>query len=292
MKRIFSIALLGLLPGTVAVADGVPPELLWETPGFVAPESVVLDAERDVFYVSNMGTWGKGREPRDGFISRVGADGTLLEARWVTDLENPKGLALVGGRLFVGDDDALVEIDTAAGAIVARHAPATGPVGFNDCTADPAGRVYVFSSRLSTVFRLQDGVFEPWAEFDRTSTGSINGLLAESDRLLLGSWSTRGPDGVERLGHLSTIDFATRTSARLGSEPIANIDGIEADGHAGYTVTDWVTGAVLRVSADGRPELLMTLPQGVADHTHVVARQLLVFPLVKDHTLRAYRWVP
>jgi hypothetical protein len=54
----------------VAIA-GPSPRLLWETAGFVAPESVVFDRERQQLYVSNMGTWGEGATPGDGFISRV-----------------------------------------------------------------------------------------------------------------------------------------------------------------------------------------------------------------------------
>ena len=38
------------------------PELLWETPGFVAPKSAVFDRKRNQFYVSNMGSWGRRRD--------------------------------------------------------------------------------------------------------------------------------------------------------------------------------------------------------------------------------------
>ena len=43
---------------------GAAPELLWETAGFVAPESAVFDPGRRQFYVSNMGTWGQGLNAR------------------------------------------------------------------------------------------------------------------------------------------------------------------------------------------------------------------------------------
>jgi len=150
-----------------------------------------------------MGTWGQGSTPDDGFISRLGADGRVLDLRWVTGFDSPKGLALANGRLYVAEDADLVEIDPGAGVIVARHKPADGPGGFNDCTADARGTVY--------------------------------------------------------------------------------IDGIEPDGRGGYTVTDWVTGDVLRVSADGVPTRLLTLRQGAADHLYVVDQRLLVVPLVRDH---------
>lgn len=63
----------------------------------------------------------------------------------------------------------------------------------------------------------------------------------------------RGADGQEQTGHLSTVAYADKALGRLGDRPIGHIDGIEPDGRGGYTVTDWTTGDVLQVSADGKP---------------------------------------
>jgi hypothetical protein len=283
--------LASLLLTTSAVLAAAP-ELIWETSGFIGPESVIYDASRDQLYVSNMGSHGEGSAPGDGFISRVSAKGEILELKWVTGLDNPKGLALANGRLYVGDENNMAEIDIAAAKIVARHAPADGPGDFNDCTADPAGNVYVSSGRLGEVFRLQDGKFESWVKVDRSKTGWINGLRAEKDRLLLGGWSVKDAEGKEQLGHLSTIAFADKSQGRIGSQPICHIDGLEPDGRGGYTVTDWITGDVLHVSADGEPTPLMKLVRGTADHEYVEERSEMLVPLMNDNVLRAYRWSP
>jgi hypothetical protein len=283
---------LSLVLSAASASARQSPELAWEATGFVAPESVVFDAARDRYYVSNMGTWGQGATPGDGFISRLDADGRVEVLRWITGLDSPKGLALANGRLYAGDDAALVEIDPVSGAILARHAPPDGPGGFNDCTADPAGNVYVFSRRLATVFRLRAGTFEAWASVDVAKTGAPNGLHADRDRLLLGSWIVRGADGQEQHGSLSTVGFGDRALGRLGDPRIGNIDGIEPDGRGGYTVTDWVTGDVLRVSAEGRTSPLMRLRRGAADHEYVIDKGLLIVPLVLDGVVRAYRWTP
>ena len=277
---------------TAACALAQTPEPVWETGGFAAPESVVFDAGRRQYYVSNMGTYGQGAAPGDGFISRVDEGGEILELKWVTGLDSPKGLALANGRLYVGDDKDLVEIDPATGTVVARHAPADGPGSFNDCTADAAGNVYVFSNRLGTLFRLGGGKFEPWFKVDRARTGGLNGLKAEADRLLLGGWSLRGADGQEQAGHLSFVTFAEPRLGRLGDQPIGRIDGIEPDGRGGYLVTDWLAGDVLSVTADGRPTVILQLGRGTADHAYLIDRQLLVIPHVIDHKVRAYRWAP
>jgi hypothetical protein len=268
------------------------PELVWETFGFIGPESVVFDESRNEFYVSNMGTFGGGATAGDGFVSRVGVDGKIIELKWVTGLEDPKGLALANGRLYVGDEPAMAEIDIAAGKIIARYAPADGRGNFNDCTADAAGNVYVCSGRLGTVFRLSAGKFEPWYKLDKAQTGGLNGLKAEKDRLLLGGWSIAGPDGKEQLGHISTVDYADQKLGRLGDQPVCHVDGIEPDGQGGYTVTDWLTGDVLHVSAGGKPTPIMQLGRGTADHAYLVGEKLLLIPQMVENKLRAFRWSP
>lgn len=289
MKHLFSC--LALVAAAVC-AFAQTPTLVWETPGFIGPESVVFDSGRNEFYVSNMGTFGKEAVPGDGFISRVSAEGKILELKWVTGLDDPKGLALANGRLYVGDEPAMAEIDISAGKIIARHAPADGKGSFNDCTADAAGNVYVCSGRLGTVFRLSAGKFEPWYKLDKAKTGGLNGLKAEKDRLLLGGWSVAGADGKEQLGHISTVAYADQKLGRLGGQPVCHVDGIEPDGQGGYTVTDWLTGDVLHVSAAGKPTPIMQLGKGTADHTYLVEKKLLIIPQMMEHKLRAYRWSP
>jgi hypothetical protein len=286
-----------LILSAVALSLSVPlpaaePNLIWEATGFQSPESAIYDEVRDVIYVSNLATRGKEAIPGDGFISKLSPSGQIIDLKWVTGFDNPKGVTLANGRLYVGDDKDLVEIDLNAGQIVARYEPADGPGNFNDVTADSAGNVYVCSGRLHTVFRLQDGRFEPWVKLDRDQTGGINGLRAEADRLLLGGWTLKDANGEEQLGHLSTVDLATKSVGRIGHQPISRIDGIEPDGQGGYTVTDWVTGQVSTVTADGVPATLMTLGQGTADHEYIIAQQMLIMPSMLDGIVRAFRWAP
>jgi hypothetical protein len=284
--RVF--ACVFVLSAVAALAS--EPVLKWETKGFEAPESVVFDAAKTVYYVSNMGTYGAGEKPHDGFVSRVGEDGTLIEAHWVGGLDNPKGLALSNGHLFVGDDVYLTEIDVAAGKIVGQYKPEDGPGDFNDCTADAEGNVYVCSGRLGTVFRLHAGKFEPWVKLDTKATGGINGLRAEGERLLLGGWSLGRADGTEEVGHLSSIDYRSKTVARIGTTPICHIDGLEPDGRDGYVISDWLTGEVFHVTAKGEKTLLLKLGQGAADMLYRQDVHLLLVPLMKEHCLRAYAW--
>lgn len=282
------------ISGVIAAAAlATEPTLEWETTGFMAPESIAYDAQRDCYYVSNLASRGEDRTPEDGFISKVSRSGEIIELKWATGMDDPKGLAIANGNLYVGDTPAMFVVELATGKVIAQHQPEDGlSGGFNDCTADPMGNVYVFSSRLNTVYRLHAGRFEAWQKIDTAITGGLNGLRAETDRLLLGGWSVRDAKGEEQLGHLSVIRFADQSLSRIGNSPIAHIDGIEPDGFGGYTVTDWLTGEVRHVTATGESELIMSLGRGTADHEYIIEDHLMLIPSMLEDKVRAFRWTP
>src|ERR1700704_2976197 len=88
----------------------------WETDSLLkVPESVLYDAGDKVLYVSNIeGTepWGKDGK---GSIGKVGLDGKIIKADWVTGLQAPKGLGLYKGKLYAADIDNVAVIDVAKG---------------------------------------------------------------------------------------------------------------------------------------------------------------------------------
>ena len=57
------------------------PKLLWETKGLAQPESVVEDPATGVIYVSNI-NGAVMQKDGNGFISRLTADGKMLERQW------------------------------------------------------------------------------------------------------------------------------------------------------------------------------------------------------------------
>jgi sugar lactone lactonase YvrE len=271
----------------VGSGSAAEPTLAWQTEGLQQPESVVFDAEREVFYVSNVAG-----EPMDrngeGHISRVGPEGELLEAAWVTGLDAPKGLALHDDVLYVADIDRLIAIDVEEGAIAETY-EAQGAQFLNDVTADDQGRVYVSDMMANAIWRLDGDQFELWVEDEALE--QPNGLLAEEDRIVVGSWGVMTDGFATQIpGHLKTVDLESGEVASLGDgTPVGNLDGVEPDGQGGYLVTDWMAGALLRIDPEGKFEQLLDLNQGSADHTWLEDQRLAVIPMMSDGQLLAYR---
>jgi hypothetical protein len=280
----FATAIAFSVAGNPAAAQATK---LWELAGFKAPESALPAPDGRVIYISNVAGQ-PAEKDGEGFISKVSTDGKMMEERWVTGLDAPKGMALVGGRLFVSDIDRLAEIDVAAGDIVARH-EASGAKFLNDVAADGQGRVYVSDMMTNTIWRFADGRFEAWLQ--SAALKSPNGVLIHGDRLIVAAW---GPikEGftTSTPGNLVEVNLGTKAVRDLGSgAPVGNLDGVEPLGTDAYLVTDWMNGALFRIEASGRATQLLKLKQGSADLGYMPNQRTALIPMMMDGTLVAYR---
>ena len=176
-----------------------PPRLekLWQTDEVLkVPESVRYDADRQVLYVSNIdGTeiWTKDGQ---GSISRLGLDGTVIDAQWITGLHGPKGLALKGDRLYVGDIDAVVTIDIDKGKIVERY-PVPGATKINDVSVGDDGTIYFTDSAKGDLHKLVNGTVTNLL----TGCKRINGVLHSQGRVAVCGQRRPEPAGSRRIGH-------------------------------------------------------------------------------------------
>ncbi len=74
---------------------------------YAQPESVVYDQKRDCYYISNVGVQGV----YDGQIIKRSSNGTLEYLIAVNQLQDPKGMYIVGDTLFVADNYKLYYIN-------------------------------------------------------------------------------------------------------------------------------------------------------------------------------------
>ncbi len=182
--------------------------------GTEEPESAVVDVAADVAYVSNVDGEINTKDGK-GSISKVGLDGQLIKADWVTGLDAPKGLALHNGKLYVADVDQLVEIDVNAAKIVQRY-PAPGAKFLNDVAVDDAGNVYVSDTVESAIWRLTDGKIELWLKDEKLL--DPNGLTAKGEKLIVAAWGKIDGEGFATSvpGHPLEVTLGDKTIKSLG----------------------------------------------------------------------------
>lgn len=287
MKTWILAACAMLVAAPAAAGDLYRPKMtqIWSVDGFQEPESVVLEPREKVLYVSNMNGDATAKDG-NGYISKVSTDGRILSKAWVTGLNAPKGLAVVHRKLFVADIDELVEITFSNGE--KKVYPAPGAKFLNDVTSDLLGRVYVSDMLDDAIYRAAGGKFTLWLKDPKLA--SPNGLWAEKERLVIGSWGVM-TDGFKTAvpGHLLQTPYVKRTLSDLGDgRPVGNIDGVVPDGRGNYFVTDWMSGDLYLVSPTGESLFVRHLGEGAADLYYLEKEGVMIVPIMKEGRLVAY----
>lgn len=223
------------------------------------PESVLFDAPRNRLIVSVM-QGHPGAADGKGGLALLSAQGVVLDADWVSGMDAPKGLALMGDRLLVADLTRLHVIDVDTGAVL-DSLTSRDMVFLNDVTAT-ADEAFVSDLMTGTIWRYAGGTLLPW--LNDPDLPHPNGLLIDGDDLLVATWGKglREDFSTETPGDLIAISRADQ-SQRVLAAGLGNLDGVARLGASLY-VNDWVTGALFAVT-EGQAAQVATGPAGLAD---------------------------
>ena len=248
---------------------------LWETDSVLkVPESVLFDAAGKVLYAANIDGTDPWAKDGKGSIGKVGLDGKVISAEWVTGLNCPKGMGMYNGNLYVADFTDLVVIDIKAGKIEKRIA-VNGAEGLNDVSISKSGVVYVSDSKGKKVFAVKDGV----AELLLDNLKGPNGVLSHGDDFYL-----LDAGGMYKLNKDKTLTKIT-DGMEGGTDGIENIGGNE------FIVSCW-QGVVWYINADGtKQQLLDSRPdkKNSADIGIDVKNKIVYVPTFWRNTIVAYQ---
>jgi len=297
MKKAFFLILGITLAGSANAADSSAEQskgkkqapIAWQiTEGLKAPESAYVDPVSGFLFLSQIGEGGGKGKDGDGWISKLSVEGEMIENKWVTGLNAPKGLRSHGGTLWVSDIDQLVAIDITAGKI-SKRVVIEGAQFLNDVATGPDGSVYVSDMAASVIYRHLAGETSVFAKGARIE--HPNGLLVHDGKLIIGGWGQNLQDDFSTTvpGRLQAIHLRNNLHEVISKAPTGNLDGVEADGKGGFLVTDWRAGRVFRISKRGKAKLLMEFPRGAADHAYLVDRKWLILPEMLENKLTAFQ---
>jgi hypothetical protein len=244
-NKIITLFLLILCNNLIVSAQKHELVKLWETDSVLkVPESVLFDAKNNVLYVANIDGTDPWAKDGKGSIGKVGADGKIIAAEWITGLEAPKGMGFYKGKLYVADLTDLVVIDVTKGQIEKRIAVA-GAQGLNDVSIDSKGVIYVTDSKGKKLYRVTNGTSELYLENLKGPNGV---LMRGKDLYLLDAGGAYKVNADKSLSLLAD-------GMEGGTDGIENIKGND------FIVSCWA-GTIYYINADGTKELLKdTRPQ-------------------------------
>ncbi len=278
---------------TAATAeDPRKPAVVFKDVGLSTPESVIHDADADVYLVSNIEGQPLAKDGK-GFISRLSPDGKVLDLKWIESgkkdakLDAPKGLAIAGDKLYVADLDTVRIFDKTSGA-PAGEVKVPGATMLNGVTVDGT-RVLVSDTGMKPG---KDGSFEEAgtdaiysiAEGKTLATvakskdlGHPNGLLQGKDKTWVVTFGT---------GEIYALDAKGKKSDAK-KLPKGKLDGIVTLGDE-VVVSSWDAKAIYRGEPGGEFKTVLENVAAPAGIGFDAKRSRVLVPLFNDNEIRAY----
>lgn len=258
--------------------------------GFVTPESVLYDEADDVYFVSNI-NGAPGAKDGNGFISKLSPDGTVVALKWIdgaakaTPLNAPKGMALVGGLLYVADIDTVRIYDKKTGKAKGTVA-IKGATFLNDVASGPDGTVYVSDSGLTLDEKgptptKTDAIYaikknKATAIAKGVELGNPNGLWVTDKGVWVNTFGT---------GEIYLLDAKGQ---RTMTQKVAGaLDGLYVSGDDIW-VSSWEASGIMMGSGAGSFSLAQGGLPGPADFAYDTKRKVVVVPLFNDNKIVAY----
>lgn len=250
--------------------------------GLKTPESVVQAKDGRIF-VSEIGEFGK---DGDGKITLI--DKTSKASTFASGLDDPKGLAVIAGNLYVADKNKVLKVTPDGKSSVIANAEAFSaalhgsPYFLNDLEADPQGNLYVsdsgdiFGTGLGgAIFKInpQNQVSLVVSAMQEPRLKAPNGLLADDTGNVLVAVDFAS-------GILYSIDMRAQKVTDI-AEGFGGGDGIVHHSDGTMYVSDWKNGKVFSVNTKGDVTLLKGGYQAAVDIAITKDEKYLMVPDMK-----------
>ena len=251
-------------------------EKLWVADGFQGPEGAAL-APDGSYFISNVFGDSSAKDG-NGYIAKLSTGGVIVERYWSAKFDAPKGMAVLGGTLYVTDIDRVVMVDAETGSRKGQIR-IEGARFLNDATVWN-GKVYVSDSGTATIHVVEGDSTSVWMK-DDVLTG-VNGLLGDDERMLVSTMTA---------GDLLSVDaYGNATPIATGME---DGDGVGLVPGGGYLVSSWP--GQIHYAGDGGT--VTTLLDTTSDETPLTQNDLTVFgdvvivPNLRNNTVTAWKVV-
>ena len=244
--------------------------IMAEQPVFSQPESAYFytsgSTDPGVYFISST----NGDDV--GWVSKLAADGSMIDSRWATDLRHPMGMRVSGKRLWINNTTEIVGLNLNNPNDRIIH-PIDGAISLNDLATDSSGHAYVSDSMNSRVVRVDLATGEN-STYISTLPSSPNGVLVQGDRLYIASWGVMSDRPEERAewitktaGDLYWVSLKDSKKSRHIIVPeLGNLDGVEIDQKGNIYVSDWESGKLYKISSGAKMVVdLGQYGQGLAD---------------------------
>jgi len=262
---------------TATMATSAQPQKLT---GFQTPESVLYDADQDVYFVSNINGQPTAADD-NGFVSRINPDTLQNDLKWIDAakpdiiLNAPKGMAILGDNLYVADLVVVRRFDRKTGQPKGEIA-IPGSTFLNDLASDGKA-LYVTDSGL----KAGANGFEP------TGSDAVWKIVNDKPQKLASGSDLNRPNGVEVVdGKVWVVSFGANELYQIDKGkktnvtkiPKGSLDGLVHMGDGSFLVTSWDGKTVYRGKPGGTFAPVVENVDSPADIGYDAKRHRLLVP--------------
>lgn len=245
---------------------------VWETDTTIAVPESVLPVKGGYLYVTLIDGQPWGADGKGG-VAKMKEDGSEINQQWITGLNAPKGMALVGNKLYVADITEVVVIDVTKGKVETKIAVPES-VALNDVTADNKGTIYVSDSRTGRLHSITNNKPAMYME----NMPGINGVKWTDNKLYILS-------GKEFLSVDENKNRKLLATLEQGG------DGLEPVGNGDFIATSWI-GYVYYIHANGQVDVLLDThleKKNTADIGYDAGKKIIYLPTFNGKQVIAFK---
>src|SRR5437870_1104380 len=262
---------------TATMATSAQPQKLT---GFQTPESVLYDADQDVYFVSNINGQPTAADD-NGFVSRINPDTLQNDLKWIDAakpdiiLNAPKGMAILGDNLYVADLVVVRRFDRKTGQPKGEIA-IPGSTFLNDLASDGKA-LYVTDSGLKAGAN----------GFEATGSDGVWKIVNDKPQKLASGSDLNRPNGVEIVdGKVWVVSFGANELYQIDKGkktnvtkiPKGSLDGLVHMGDGSFLVTSWDGKTVYRGKPGGTFAPVVENVDSPADIGYDAKRHRLLVP--------------
>ncbi len=219
---------MGLIAGAVSLAVSLV-FLFSFSGGLHTPESAQCYGGK--VYVSNIGNLPPDKKDGDGFVSVLSLDGRVLKRRFITDLNAPKGMAFLRGKVFIADIDRIVVADAETGEVL-KVVNVPGAKFLND-VATNGRNVFVSDTQTNTIYALNPENYSVKVYFRSSALEGPNGIAFREGNLIVVSW-----------GGGKVLEIDRNRKVHVLASGFESLDGVEVTEDGTILFSDFSAGRI------------------------------------------------
>lgn len=201
--------------------------------GFSSPESMIVN--KSDLYITNVG---KELKPTlkdgDGFVSKLTLDGKVENLNFISGLNAPKGMGIIGNTLYIADIDTLKGFDLKTKKEVFSLV-FKGVNFLNDITVKDSNTLFISASDVGAIYEVNvsNKTYEKLMDFT-----TANGLFYEDGILYAAELGSSAKTMFDGKGKLYKIDLENNNKLTRLASFEGVLDGVYKVGNKVY-VSDW-----------------------------------------------------